>query len=69
MTNQDDMRRLAPGATVVICSRCHAHVDLAQPLPREGWQDIHVCPGQRIEAMALRAGEPAWTWKAHSEFT
>lgn len=67
MASPDDKRPPAARSAIVVCSKCHARIDLSVPLPREGWQQVHVCPGQCIEAMAWRAGEPAWTWKARAE--
>jgi hypothetical protein len=38
---------------------------MTEPLPSAGWQTVHQCKGQTIEAMALQAGATPWAWRAH----
>jgi hypothetical protein len=52
--------------SVVICAACRARVDMSEPLKLEGWQVVHRCSGQVIEAETLSAGTPPWAWRAHS---
>jgi len=52
------------GHTSVVCSGCGVRVDLTCPLPKAGWQTLHVCPKYEIQAMPIAAGRPAWAWRS-----
>ena len=63
MQGRTEGRLSTQDSASVICSRCHQRIDLSQPLPREGWQVVHSCL-HTVEAMAIKAGERPWAWRA-----
>ena len=50
----------------VACTRCRKVVDLSKPLQREGWQVVHICQGQVIEALVAAPGALPWAWRSSS---